>query len=129
MRPYRHSIAAMRGLLLLLAFAAITTPYQSIDQPLPIGGDVKAPTLIHTGDVVLPEMWDKKMHNVHVMLTLVVDEQGIPRNVVVKQADLPKQWWAIMEKNVETQYRFRPATLHGTPVAVWLNEEIFIDGF
>jgi hypothetical protein len=118
----------MRVGLLLLVFAAVCAQAQSVEHPLPIGGDVKAPALIHEGNVVLPEMWRGKLHSVYVELSMVVDEQGSPRNVVVRKSNLSEEWWAEVKKNAETQYRFRPATLHGTPVAVRLGQEIDIDG-
>jgi len=118
----------MRVCALLLAFAAVSAQAQSVEHPLAIGGEVKAPTLTHEGDVVLPEMWTGKPRFIHVLLSLVVDEQGFPRNVVVRQSNLPEQWWSTVKKNVETTYRFRPATLRGTPVAVRLYQEMDIDG-
>lgn len=119
----------MRIALVLLALAMASASCQSVEHPLRIGGDVKPPTLIHQGDVVSPEMWVGKVHSAYVSLTFVVDEQGVPRNVAVRKSNLSEQWWPTLQRNVETQYRFRPATFHGTPVAVRLAQKINLDGF
>ena len=94
--------------------------YQSVTYN--IGGSVHPPILIHDQNPDYPESLRKANLSGNVIVSLVVDQDGIPRNVEVAKG----MGNEFDEKAVEAvqQYRFKPATRNGEPVPVNLKVEV-----
>ena len=93
----------------------------------PIGGDVKGPILSYAPEPgYSPEAKAAKFEGV-VMVSIIVDKNGIPQNVHVTRG----VGLGLDEKAVEAvkQYKFKPATENGKPVAVYLNVEVNFEIF
>ena len=86
-----------------------------------VGGDVKAPVLVHSAEPEFPENYRKKHFNGNVQLYLWVDENGNPTHVRVIKGLGPAFDGSAL-KAVQ-QYKFKPATLNGKPVGV----DLYID--
>jgi TonB family protein len=87
-----------------------------------IGGDVSAPVLISKVEPEYSEEARKAKHSGMVLLSVVVDDQGVPRDIkVVRPLGL-----GLDEKAIEAvaRWRFRPAFRNGRPVAVTANVEV-----
>lgn len=87
-----------------------------------IGGDVKAPKLIHQVDPQYSKRAKKKKISGTVKVDLYVDDKGLPQNVHVTQGvgyGLDEQALLAVQG-----YRFEPATKNGVPVAVELQVQI-----
>jgi protein TonB len=87
-----------------------------------VGGGVSSPVLIHQVEPEFSEVARKAKFQGNVMVSLVVDPQGMPRNVRVTRG----VGMGLDEKAMEAvrQYRFRPAMEGGKPVAVEMNVEV-----
>lgn len=118
----------MRRIVLALALIApAATLAQTVDHPLTVGGEVKPPAVIYTS---IPE-YTKAMLKERAsspVVALVVDEQGMPRDLHLVRSSGSNRFDQVTLKAV-AKYRFKPATLRGTPVAVRLNVESFVDPF
>jgi TonB family protein len=93
----------------------------------PIGGDVKGPILSYAPEPgYSPEAKAAKFEGV-VMVSIIVDKNGIPQNVHVTRG----VGLGLDEKAVDAvkQYKFKPATENGKPVAVYLNVEVNFEIF
>jgi TonB family protein len=92
-----------------------------------IGGNVSAPRVLYAADPEFSE--DARRHHIagNVLVSLVVDENGLPQNVKV----LRGVGYGLDEKAVEAvkKYRFRPAMREGVPVKVQLNVEVNFQNF
>jgi TonB family protein len=87
-----------------------------------IGGGVTAPTLIHKVEPEYSEEARKAKFQGTVVLYVVVDEKGMPRDIkVVRPLGL-----GLDEKAVEAveKWRFRPGYLNGKAVAVAATVEV-----
>jgi protein TonB len=118
----------MRAAVLVLASVAVfgvgcgqeTTPVR-------LGGDVKPPRVIETGEPELPDDFEGKSRSVSLTVYLWVDEKGIPSHVRIVKSSAPELnelWVAAVQK-----YRFAPAMLDGEPVAVDMSMGISADGY
>lgn len=87
-----------------------------------IGGSVRPPTLVYAANPEYPEGARKAKISGNVVVSLIVDPAGEPYNVHVARG-LGNE---LDEKAVEAvqQYRFKPATRNGEPVAVALKVEV-----
>jgi bla regulator protein BlaR1 len=87
-----------------------------------VGGDVSAPELIFAPDPQYSEEAKRAKYQGVCVVSLIVDAQGNPQRVQVVR-HLGK---GLDQKAVEAvkQYRFKPAMLHGEPVAVVVNIEV-----
>ena len=87
-----------------------------------VGGGVSEPKLIHEVEPEFSEEARKAKFMGNVLVSLVVDEHGVPQGVHVTRG----VGMGLDEKAVDAvkQYRFRPATEGGKPVAVYLNVEV-----
>ena len=97
-------------------------PHSSADnngEPLLVGGSVRPPVLLHSVDPEYSESARKAKLSGDVIVGLTVDAAGEPQNVHVTRG-LGNE---LDEKAIEAvqQYRFKPATKDGEPVAVALN--------
>jgi bla regulator protein blaR1 len=114
---------------------AVTVAAQAQDAPIPrssqgagapriyhIGGDVSAPELIFAPDPQYSEEAKRAKYQGVCVLSFVVDTEGHPQRVQVVR-HLGK---GLDQKAVEAveQYRFKPAMLHGEPVAVQVNIKV-----
>ena len=80
-----------------------------------VGGDVKAPTLIHGGDSNTGEL--KRLgRNGICYVSLIVSTAGVPEDVHVLRCS--EDVFAQPSLDSVTQSRYKPATKHGQPVAV-----------
>ena len=87
-----------------------------------IGGDVSAPSLINKVEPEYSEEARKAKYSGTVLLSIVVDEQGMPRNVhVIRPLGL-----GLDEKAIEAvmKWRFRPGMKGGHPVATQAQVEV-----
>ncbi len=87
-----------------------------------MGGDVSAPELIFAPDPEFTEKARQAKYQGVCVVTLIVDAQGNPQQIqVVRHLGM-----GLDKKAVEAvkQYRFKPAMLHGKPVAVEVHIEI-----
>ena len=84
-----------------------------------VGGSVRPPVLLHSVDPEYSESARKAKLSGDVIVGLTVDAAGEPQNVHVTRG-LGNE---LDEKAIEAvqQYRFKPATKDGEPVAVALN--------
>jgi TonB family protein len=90
--------------------------------PRKVGGAVSAPTLAYQVSPQYTDQAKKAKLNGIVLLSLVVDAQGLPQNVrVVRGVGM-----GLDEKAIEAvkQYKFKPAMENGEPVPVQLNMEV-----
>jgi TonB family protein len=84
-----------------------------------IGGDVSAPVLIHSVEPHFSQLARTDKISGNVLVNLVVDQNGIPRNVRVVRGI----GYGLDEEAVEavSKYRFKPSMEHGQPVPVEVN--------
>jgi TonB family protein len=89
---------------------------------LRIGGSVLPPVVTYSPQPQYPESARKAKLSGNVVVALIVDQDGIPRNVQVARG----MGNEFDEKAVEAvqQYRFKPATQNGEPVPVNLKVEV-----
>jgi periplasmic protein TonB len=89
------------------------------------GGDVKAPKAIHTPDAEYSDQARKKKIKGSVIVSMVVDTDGNPRDVKVKKGLEP----SLDHNAVQAvkQWKFEPATRSGKPVAVYLDVSVTFD--
>ncbi|HTV09800.1 MAG TPA: energy transducer TonB [Candidatus Aquilonibacter sp.] len=87
-----------------------------------VGGSVRPPIAIYTPDPEFSEEARKAKFSGNVVVSLIVDASGNPKNVHV----LRGVGMGLDEKAVEAvrQYKFKPALQNGKPVAVYLNVEV-----
>jgi TonB family protein len=87
-----------------------------------IGGEVSAPTLVNKVEPEYSEEARKAKYSGTVVLSIVVDAQGMPRNIkVVRPLGL-----GLDEKAIEAvmKWRFRPGMKGGRPVATQAQVEV-----
>ncbi|MDW5267726.1 MAG: energy transducer TonB [Edaphobacter sp.] len=103
-----------------------TTPADA-STPLKIGGDVLPPVLIHMANPKFPRGLRGVGTTAVVHGGVVVDTSGKPTQIrIVKSSN------AGFDKNsmdAVKKYRFKPATLHGQPVAVELVVQVNFEVF
>ena len=87
-----------------------------------VGGSVRPPIAIYTPDPEFSEEARKAKFSGNVVVSLIVDASGNPKNVHV----LRGVGMGLDEKAVAAvqQYKFKPALQNGKPVAVYLNVEV-----
>jgi protein TonB len=87
-----------------------------------VGGSVRPPIAIYTPDPEFSEEARKAKFSGNVVVSLIVDANGNPKNVHV----LRGVGMGLDEKAVAAvqQYKFKPALQNGKPVAVYLNVEV-----
>jgi protein TonB len=87
-----------------------------------VGGSVRPPIAIYTPDPEFSEEARKAKFSGDVIVSLIVDANGNPKNVRV----LRGVGMGLDEKAVAAvqQYKFKPALQNGKPVAVYLNVEV-----
>jgi len=87
-----------------------------------VGGSVKAPVVLYSIDPEFSEAARKAKFSGNVLVNLVIDKQGKPQHVRCAR-DIGM---GLCEKAVEAveQYKFKPATQNGEPVAVDMNVEV-----
>ena len=92
------------------------------DGTYPIGGNVKAPKATYTPDPAYTDEARSAKYQAFVVLTLVLDAQGSPRQVRVTQG----AGMGLDEKAIDAvrHWRFEPATKNGQPVPVRLSVDI-----
>ena len=90
-----------------------------------VGGDVNSPKAIQTPDAEYSEQARRKKIKGSVIVSMVVDADGNPRDVKVK-----KSLESSLDHNaVEAvkQWKFEPATKNGKSVAVYLDVSVSFD--
>jgi outer membrane biosynthesis protein TonB len=110
-----------------MAFACGVVKAQTVDHPLEVGGQVKPPIAIQTPEPEFPKGATIHGPAAGWVVALVVDQQGLPQNVRMLRGTGGDADKYIIE--AVRQYRFKPATLNGQPVAVYLNTGVYIDPF
>jgi TonB family protein len=87
-----------------------------------VGGDVTPPKIISQPSPTYTEEARQAKFSGTVTVSLIVDKNGMPQNVHVTKG----VGMGLDEKAVEAvkQYRFKPATENGKPVAVFENIEV-----
>jgi TonB family protein len=110
---------AVFGAMWLFPFVSQAQTPASPPPPSPVytvGGDVTTPIVIKRVEPQYSEQARKARWGGTVLISMVIDEQGVPRNLkVIKPLGL-----GLDEKAIEaaSQWRFRPATKDGAPVSV-----------
>jgi protein TonB len=92
-----------------------------------VGGGVKGPVIIYQPEPEFSEEARKAKFMGVVTVSLIVDATGKPQNVKVTRGvgmGLDENAVAAVK-----QYRFKPATENGKPVAVYLNVEVNFEIF
>lgn len=118
----------MRRLALVLALVSSAAMLaQTVDHPLTVGGEVKPPVAIYTPSPEATKAMLKERTRSPVV-ALIVDEQGLPRDLHLIRSSGSNGFDQAALKAF-ADYRFKPARLKGTPVAVRLNVEVFVDSF
>jgi protein TonB len=92
-----------------------------------IGSGVKGPTIIYQPEPEFSEEARKAKFQGVVTVSIIVDAQGRPQNVHVTRG----VGMGLDEKAMEAvrQYRFKPGTENGKPVATYLNVEVNFEIF
>ena len=92
-----------------------------------IGGGVKGPVIIYQPEPEFSEEARKAKFMGVVTVSIIVDANGRPQNVHVMRG----VGMGLDEKAMEAvrQYRFKPATENGKPVAAYLNVEVNFEIF
>jgi TonB family protein len=87
-----------------------------------IGGDVSAPVLVYSVDAEFTQKAKQAKHEGVSTVSCIVDSSGMPQQVHTVQ----RLGMGLDEKALEAvrQYRFKPAMLHGEPVAVEITIEV-----
>lgn len=87
-----------------------------------VGGSVRAPQVIYSVDPEFSEEARKAKFSGNVQVALIVDAQGLPKNIRVERG----VGMGLDEKAVEAvrQYRFKPAMKDGKPVPVEIYVEV-----
>ena len=100
-----------------------TDARDKIDGPVyQVGGSVTPPVAIHTADPKYSKQARTAMFSGQVVVSMIVGTDGKPHNVhILRGAGMGLDEEAI--KAVE-QYRFKPATQNGKPVAVYVNVQV-----
>ncbi len=110
----------------ILAQMATPTPAVA-STPMKIGGDVLPPILIHSAEPKFPRGFRSVGTTAVVHVGVVVDTSGKPTQIhIVKSSNTG------FDKNsmdAVRKYRFKPATLHGQPVAVELVVQVNFEVF
>ncbi len=126
-RRYSRSATLFFSALLLGAAlsvpAAVDHPAQTNAAPVyKIGGDVSAPTLISKVEPAYTESAKNNKIEGAVLLSVVIDSSGVPRNIVVMRG----LGSGLDESAIEaiTHWRFSPGRKNGQPVAVRANVEV-----
>jgi len=92
-----------------------------------VGGGVKGPVVIYQAEPEFSEEARKAKFMGVVTVSIIVGADGKPQNVHVTRG----VGMGLDEKAIDAvkQYRFKPATLNGKPVAVYLNVEVNFEIF
>jgi len=103
-----------------------TSPSQPGDRdviPHKAGGDISAPVAIKVADAVYSDKAREEKINGSCVISLIVDEHGMPQNVhMIRQLEPSLDQNAL---NAVHQYRFKPAMKKdGTPVPVMITVEV-----
>jgi protein TonB len=104
----------MRRLSILVFLLLV--PMIASAQPYRVGGDVKAPVVIHRVDPVYPEEARRERISGIVILQTIIDRDGAVKDVTVRKP-LPN---GLSEAAVDAvkQWTFKPGTLNGEAVDV-----------
>ena len=92
-----------------------------------VGGSVHPPVATYTPDPKFAKEASKNKFSGNVVVALIVDANGNPQNVHV----LRGMGMGLDEKAVQAvqQYKFKPATKDGKPVAVYVNVAVNFRSF
>ena len=109
-------LLAVTAVLGILSFPMAGTAWAA--QPLKVEGDVQRPEALYKEPPVYPEEARKARLEGLVVVKTVIDEQGQVKDPVVEGSSGHK---SLDEAALEaiSAWRFKPATLHGKPVAVY----------
>ena len=120
--PAGKSKEAMRAVFAVLALVFVAASSLGAERIYAVGGDVAGPAVMHKVQPRFTEAARKaKLHGT-VRVKLVVDSNGIARDMVVVKGIGS----GVDENAMEAlqQWRFRPATRNGRPVAVTASIDI-----
>ena len=84
-----------------------------------IEGEVKAPVLVHRVEPVYPEIMRRSRVNATVVIECVIDRNGRVRNARLVSGAMPPFNEAVV--NAVEQWRYRPGSLRGEAVEVFLH--------
>jgi outer membrane biosynthesis protein TonB len=93
-------------------------PPASESTPMKIGGDVLPPVLTHSAEPKFAHGAAHKQSDDVILVGLIVDKAGKPTNIHIVRSSDPA--FDKVSTVAVSKYRFKPATLHGEPVAVEL---------
>jgi TonB family protein len=94
----------------------------SVDKPCRVGGVVKPPKPISTPDPKYTEVARQAKYQGTTVLWVVVDQTGATQRVKIARA----QGFGLDDEAVRTvrEWKFKPATRDGNPIAVQINVEV-----
>ena len=106
----------MKRLVILLVFLLLLVPLIAKAQPYRVGGDVKAPVVIHHVNPQYPEEARKNRISGIVILEVVIKSTGVVTDVTVLKP-LP---YGLSEaaSDAVKQWIFKPGEINGQPVDV-----------
>lgn len=111
-------LLAVAAVFAVLAFPMAGTAWAA--EPLKVEGDVQRPEAVHTVSPVYPAEARKNHIEGTTVVKAVIDEQGEVQDLTVtKSSGHPGLDQAAID--AISQWRFKPATLDGKPVAVYYN--------
>jgi len=115
-------LLALTAVLAILVFPMSGTSWAS-GQPLKVEGEVQGPKAVNVVEPIYPESLKAKKIESIVTLQTVVDETGrVAQAEVTGSTGYPEMDQSALDA-VKT-WTFKPATLHGKPVAVYYTMKI-----
>ena len=111
-------LAAMKGTAQTSQEAPVASPDSQVMKMAP---GVTPPVAIHTVDAKYPREASKNHLSGSWVVTLIIDTQGLPQNVILTKCSDPVFGKSSLQ--AVSRFRFRPARYKGKPVAVQLTVE------
>ena len=111
--------------LLFLMLALYEPLLIAQEPPIRVEGDVAPPEVLRRVEPKLGELLRTRRTSGVVILEAIIDRQGRVRNAHIVRSPHPPEVNAVFVHAIE-QWRFKPATLHGKPVAVYFTTTILL---
>lgn len=125
-RKLAPALALCSMLVPVAAVASQASTGAAITSNLRVSTGVKAPAILDTAEIALPQgsRLDSLPVGAQVGLTLTVDQYGVPQNIRVVKSLSPSLDASVVE--AVRHFRFRPGSMDNKPVPVDLNLTVTI---